>query len=491
MKYRNNGYIPVFNKTQINDVSKKFDPQSNRACNNNILFSAGKNTYSGNYYGHSLKRSHLVKCNFDNAIFDHTSFCGAILENVTFKANCKFESVYLEQSVLSDVTFEKGIHIENCNFSSSQLKNLSFSESELRGVYFDNCTLYDCSFNNCKIRASMFDGAFLSNCSLINCNMRNLNIEFAIMENCDLSGTTISFFQFPYIIGIFSKTNKIEKSYVGINKTQTIPINEYLRDIDDVLIYFSGLKEFFPLANLYYAMGKYDIAYNCILSGIKKSLSTNDIRMIENYCKLGQAYDLLSISDIKDILKDVDKAIETKRHHHMYGLLLAKSYHLKAAISQNNSKAKLEITINTNVDANHFDIIGEFCNDIDSIISSLLGDRISTTYQLSHNSPFEICLTCIGVAADLIAISGPLYEFISKKMSNKSQISSEIKGYIEKSNNMYLESLSNEFDLLEQVLEGKRKSEYKEIIKDFRGKIITSATEQINKDFALLVSLCS
>ena len=28
MKYRNNGYIPVFNKTQINDVSKKFDPQS-------------------------------------------------------------------------------------------------------------------------------------------------------------------------------------------------------------------------------------------------------------------------------------------------------------------------------------------------------------------------------------------------------------------------------------------------------------------------------
>lgn len=489
MKYRNNGYIPAFNKTQINEVSQKFNPKSNRACNNNILFSAGKDIYSGDYHGYSLKRSNLVNCSFDNANFDHTSFCGSILENVTFKSNCNFESVYLEQSVLSNVIFENGIHIENCNFSNSQLKNLSFNESELRSIYFDNCTLYDCSFNKCKIRASMFDGAFLSNCSLNNCNMRNLNIEFAIMEKCDLSGTTISFFQFPYIIGIFSKTNKIENSFVGINKTQTISVSEYLNDLDDVLIYFSGLEEFFPLANLYYAKGKYDIAYNCILSGIKKALSTNDIRMIENYCKLGQIYDLLSISDIKDILKDVDKAIEAKRHNQMYGLLLAKSYHLKAAINQNSSKAKLEITINTNVDENHFDIIGEFCNDIDDIISSIFNQRISTTYQLSHNSPFEICLTCIGVAADLITLAGPLYQFISQKMSKNSQISSEIKKYIEHSNDMYIKSLNNEFDLFEQALKGKRKSGYKEIIQDFRGKILTTATEQINKDFALLVSL--
>lgn len=337
----------------------------------------------------------------------------------------------------------------------------------------------------------MFDGSLLTNCSLLNCNMRNLNIEFAIMENCDLSGTTISFFQFPYIIGIFSKTNNIKNAFVGINKTQTIPIEEYLYDINDVITYFSGLEEYFPMANLYYAKGEYDIAYNCILSGIQKALSKNDIRMVENFCKLGQVYDLLSIGDIKDILKDVDKAIETKRNHHMYGLLLSKSYHLKAAISQNSSKAKLEIIVDTNVDAKHFDIIGKFCHDIDDIISSIFPNKISTTYQLSHNSPFEICLTCIGMTADLIAVAGSLYQFISQKMNKKAQITSEIKEYIENSNNMYLSSLNNEFDLLEQALKGRKKSEYKEIIQDFRGKIITTATEQINKDFALLVSLSS
>ena len=74
MNYKCNGYIPVFDKSQTNAVNKKFSPQTNRACNNNILFSAGKDSYSGNFYGHSLKRSNLLNCKFDKAIFDHTSF---------------------------------------------------------------------------------------------------------------------------------------------------------------------------------------------------------------------------------------------------------------------------------------------------------------------------------------------------------------------------------------------------------------------------------
>lgn len=489
MNYKNNGYIPTFEDSQIETVTKKFNPQSNRACNNNILFSSGQDSYSGDYYGYSLKRSNLINCNFDNAKFDHTSFCGSILEKIKFKSNCTFNSVYLEQCVMSDIIFGDGIKIENSNFSDSQLKKIKFNSSELRGVYFDNSILSDCSFNNCIIRASMFENAFLTNCSLINCNMRNLNIEFAIMENCDLSGTVISFFQFPYIIGIFGSHNNINNSFVGINKTQTIPIKEYIKNIEDVIIYFSGLKEYFPLANLYYAIEKPDIAYNCIYNGIDSALSKNDIRMVENYCKLGQVYDLLSIGDIKDILKRVDKAIESQRKSQMYGILLSKSYHLKAAISQNTSKAKFEITIETNVESHNFDIISSFCQDIDNIISSLYPKKITTTYQLSHNSPFEICLTCIGATADLVAIAGPLYQFILQKMKKSTKITPEIKEYIQNNNNMYLTSLNNEFDLFEQVLKTTKKSEHSEIIRDFRGKIITTATEQINKNFALLVSL--
>ena len=446
---------------------------------------------NGDYYGHSLKRSQLSDCCFDNAQFDHTSFSGSSLNKIVFKDNCTFNSVYLEQCVLTNIRFSDGLHIENCNFSNSQLKQLEFENLEIRSTYFDNCYLDKCEFNNCKIRSTMFDGAYMVNCKFKNCNMRNLNIEFLTIEKCELLETTISYFQLPYIIGIFNKDNKIMSSYVGIHGTKVIPIKEYLSNIMDAIIYFTSLEEYFPLANLYYAKGENEIAYSCIQHGIDKALLANDIRMVENFCKLGQSYDLIKIADIQEILRRVDKTIEKQRHSTMYGLLLAKSYHLKAALSQNNSKSKLEIIINTNISENDFDIVSKFCNDIDSIISCIMPNKLTTSYQLSHNSPFEICLTCIGLTADLIGISGFIYSYISNNLSKNAKISPEIEAYIKKSNEMYIESLNNEFDAFEQIISNAKKSKQTSIIKEFRGKIITTATNQIDKDLALLVSQSS
>ena len=67
-------------------------------------------------------------------------------------------------------------------------------------------------------------------------------------------------------------------------------------------------------------------------------------------------------------------------------------------------------------------------------------------------------------------------------------ITPELQEYIKSSNAMYMDSLNNQFDLFEQAHKGKKKSEYDDLIKEFRGKIITTASEQISKDFALLVS---
>ena len=491
MKFKNNGYIPKFGDDEISKVYDKLDPRKSRACNNNIIWNTDCNSYSGNYYGHSLKRSHLTDCCFDNAIFDHTSFSGSSLNKILFKNNCTFNSVYMEQSVLTDVCFDSGLNIENCNFSNSQLKNLRFKNSEIRSTYFDNCYMEDCEFNNCKVRSTMFDNTYMANCKLIDCNMRNLNIEFLTIENCDLSGTTISYFQFPYIIGVFNTNNHIMSSYVGIHNDTSISIKDYLNNIDEAIIYFSSLEEYFPLANLYFAKHEKQIAYNCIQQGISKALLVNDIRMVENYCKLGQTYDLLNISDIQQVLKKVDKTIEKQRKSAFYGLLLSKSYHLKAALSQNSSKSKLEVIINTNISQNNFDTVAEFCNDIDDIILNLFPNKFTTSYQFSHNSPFGICLTCIGLTADLIAVSGLIYSFISKKLNKNTKISPDVEAYIKKSNEMYIDSLNNEFDSFERILKDSKKSNYSSIIKEFRGKIISTATNQIDKDLALLVSQSS
>lgn len=441
-----NYYIPHFSDESIKNVKEKLNPQTSKACNNDIMWSPNKKTYSGNYYGHSLKRSKLNDCTFSNAIFDHTSFSGSILENIKFSSDCKIDSLYMEQCTLMDVKFMQNLYINGANFSFSYLKNLIFDNNELRSTYFNNCYMENCTFNNCLIRSTMFGDAYMCSCKFVNCNMRNLNIEFSTMDNCILDGTCISYFQFPYIIGIFKDFDLLSNVSVGRNGSNPIPFEDYYKDIEDSIIYFTSLKEYFPMANLYYAINKPDIAYSCIMVGIEKALFNNDIRMIQNFCKLGQFYDILKISDIQMILKKVDAFIDKNKDNDIFPVLLKQSYNLKGEIYQNRNKAKLEIVINTSITEKDFNEVGKFCEDIDTIICGIMPAQITTSYNISHNSPFEICVNCIGAVADLLTISGFIYSYITKRLSKGTKINPQIQEYIDQSNKAYINSLNSQFD---------------------------------------------
>lgn len=481
-------FIPKFSDEQIAEVYSRLTPMNSRACNNNILWGPSDYTYSGNYYGYSLKRSFLKNCAFKGAVFDHTSLNGSTLESVQFKTGCKIESLYINKSTLSDVLFDKNIHITNTSFSNSHLKNVGFISNELRSTFFEDCYMDSCLFQNCTIRSTMFGGAYLYKCNFDRCNMRNLNIEFSTMDECILEGSCISYFQLPYIIGIFSDLNALNGLSLGKNNEAPLPFMKYYEEIDDSIIYFTSLEEYFPLANLYYAEGKVDICHSCIMTGIEMSLSKNDIKMIANYCKLGQFYDVLSISDIQRILRLVDEKVEQVTDKNLFALLLKQSYELKGAVSQNNSKAKLEIIINTSLREDEFEEVAKFCEDIDSIIVGIMPSKITTAYQFSHNSPFEICLTCIGLTADLLSLSSFIYSYISSRLKKTKAIPQDIQKYIENSNKAYLDSLNNQFDYFSKIIEQTTKNKQSEIIEDFRAKIISTATDQLNKDYALIIS---
>ena len=259
---------------------------------------------------------------------------------------------------------------------------------------------------------------------------------------------------------------------MGRNGTSPIPFKEYYKDIRDSIVYFTSLEEYFPMANLYYAINKPDIAYSCIMIGIEKALFNNDIRMVQNFCKLGQFYDILKASDIQKILKQVDTFIDKNKDNNIFPILLKQSYSLKGEIYQNLNKSKLEIVINTSIIEKDFNEVSELCKDIDTIICGFMPTQITTSYRISHNSPFEICVTCVGLVADLLAISGFIYSYITKRLPKDTKINPQIQEYIEQSNKAFINSLNCQF----------------EIIQDFRGKIISSATEQLNKDYTLIIS---
>lgn len=480
-------YIPDFSEEEKNNVQKELNPHNSGACNNNLLWGSNQIAYSGNYRGKSVKRSNLSDCYYENANFDHTSFAGSILKNIEFTGASQFESVYFENCILSKVDFMLESHINNCSFYRSYIENCKFDVKEMRGNHFDDCYIDNCFFNNCTIRATMFDGATILNSKFLNCNMNNLNIEFATIKNCTLEGSSISYFQFPYIIGVFSHVTRNSNVFVSKNKIK-MSMKEYFEKINNAIIYFTSLKEYFPLANIYNAINQKDIAYNCLCTGIDISIRDNNIKMVENYCRLGQYYDLLTISDIQNTLKKIDKSIEAQRMNSIYNLLIIQSHRLRARISENNIKTKFELIIETNISEKNFYEVGEFCQQLDNIIYILMNDKVKTSYRLSHNSPFEICMDCIGSTADLIAISGCLYSFISRRMSKKAKLSQEMQTYIENSNKMFLNSINNQFDAFDAAMKNTKKANQSPVIKEFRGKIIGNINEQIDKDFAFILS---
>ena len=482
-----NTFVPQFTEKDYENVLEKISPNDSRACNNNLLLSSNNKSYSGNYYGFSLKRTNIKKCIFDKAQLDHTTLAGSILSEIKFLGNCKFDSVYLEQSIISSSLFASNLHINGCNFSHSYLDDCTFNDVEFRSTYFNNSYLNNCKFKNCVIRSTMFDSAVLSNCDFSNCNMKNLNLEFATFYKCNLFNTSFSFFQLPYIIGIFD--NNISTINISRSNCPQMSFDEYKNQIDDSIKYFTYLQEYFPLASLYYAIGNNEIAINCIKVGIQKSLQIQDIRMVDNFCKLGQFYNLLTINDIKEILEQVDSVINNLKDSPIFSILLSKSYQLRSSVASNESKAKFEVIINTNINGTEFEKASDFCQDIDNIILSILPGKVVTSYQISHNSPFQICLTCIGLVADVIQISTFIYDYLQKRTrKNSDKHNVLIENYIKKSNEMFINDVNNQFDLLKELLRKSEKEEQDKIVENFRGKIISSLSNQIDKDFALVIS---
>ena len=478
--------LPTYTESDYKRVVNKLDPAGNRACNNNLLWAMGNGTFSGNYYGTSLKRSHLRNVIFDNAVFDHTSLAGSEIINTVFKNSCKVESVYFENSYMADVTFDDKLNIKNSNFTKCRIKNSHFISNEIRGSFFSDSELNDCTFDDCLIRSTMFENAKLNRCNLINCNMRNLNIEFCKIYNSNLDGTTISFFQFPYIIGIFSDSNKIENIYVGRNKNEKLSMDEYIEEINDCIIYFAYIEEYFPLVNLYYRIGEKDNARKCIFGGISKALEANELRLVDHFCSLGKSYSLLKVGDLKSILEQVDKHIYLNKNNEFFDVMISQSSNLKASILNDTTKSMLEITINTNIDSREYDDASSLCHDIDSIITIISSD-VSSTFQISHNSPYEIVLTCIGLTADLIAISELIYKYISMRSAN-AVVKERVTEYIKKSNALFIDNLSSQFDDFEHLLRKSKKNEQSAVITAFRGKIIESVTNQIQNDLSIIVA---
>jgi len=480
--------IPTFTIKEEDEVMQKLQPLNSKACNNNLLWGNAPNqSYSGDYHGYSFKRSNLFGTQFVNSKFDHCNFTGSILHNVRFDSDCTFSSVNFLRSILTNCSFSSQEQLHALNFSSCTLDNVDFRNIILRGSYFNSAKIVNCSFDNTKIMSTSFDNCTIKNSSFNNCNMRNLNLEFSTFIDVKLDGTQLSFYQLPYIIGIFKNPDNLKTVLVGCGKKKTITFAEYISNIHESIVFFTSKKQYLPLANLYYLINKKDIAKNCILIGIDNALLNNDYTLIKYLIKLALILELLNYSEINEIMTNIDKQLSNIKEDKNYSYYLMQSFEIQNDIQNMFNKSILNLKIETKFTNDQFNEASKLCQELDNILIATNTD-INYSFNLSHNSPIAIVLTVIGAVSDLIGISSFIYKYIEKKLNKNKKVDNKVKKLLDRNNKLFLSGVNDRISDLKRILDKTDKDKQGEVIDDFRIKLLASIGEMIDINLSLVTT---
>jgi uncharacterized protein YjbI with pentapeptide repeats len=413
MDYRR--LIPHFSESEIKKATDSLYKYDTEACSNNRIFdTAIKATYSGNYSGKSLKRTFLKECKIQNANFTGAAVTGSKFIQTLFE-DCKisgagFQCCDFIESKLQDFSFE----IATSNFSNSifidtEFKNVNFCMNTISQSLFENCT-----FTDCKIGTTTLEGSVFSDCTFTNVDLSNLNIDYVTMYNPTMDNVTLPFFQIPYIINGFSYINTTDDNIlIGSEKSlsKKINIKEYLQNTEKMIIHFCGLKEFFPLANIYLAKNDPKTALACIIEGIEYASKRNDFRMIKHFCRLVTSTIQFNTKDMKCVYNLLENRFnpEMLTAYELHNYLLNIGDIRTILLNGNYGLQTLEIVIQTNIDSNEVNRFSTFLEQLNKLLDEHNQNGRSQFVELRHNSKYNIRISCANTFKQLMPVLVSIY----------------------------------------------------------------------------------
>ncbi len=240
--------------------------------------------YKGAILNHTImERITLKDCNYD----------GACVTGSIFR-NCKFINCSMDQA---DFEFCEFYHCEfiikrkkilGCSFNNS-----SFIDSGFQGVCFDSCTFtgalfQSCLFNSAKICYSTLENAVFKRCSFYHMDLRYLNMDYVDLDRPYMQEVTLPISQVAFIFGALPYLKETrDKVYVSKGDQGRMAPAEFFQEAAPLLRdHFIKTKQFFPLANLYFASGEDVKGIKAVQAGVLDTMAIRDLRMLKHFCKL-------------------------------------------------------------------------------------------------------------------------------------------------------------------------------------------------------------
>ena len=483
--------LPHFTESEIKKATASLYKYSdNRACSNNRIFrKAIKATYSGDYSNMSLKRTFLKECKIQNSNFSRAAVTGSKFIQTIFE-DCIISGTSFQCCDFIDSKLQKfSSKIEASNFSDS-----TFINTEFENINFCNNTIFqslfeNCIFTSCVIGTTTLEGSIFRNCIFTHVDLSNLNIDYVTLHNPIMNDVYLPFFQIPYIINGFLYLNTTDDDvWIDSEKSPCgkIEIEEYLQHTKELIIYFYGLKEFFPLANIYLAKNDPKTALACIMEGIERTSKENDFRMIKHFCRLVTSTSQFTTKDMKEVYHLLENRFNpdslTVRELHNYLLNIGE---IRAILFHGNYGLQtLEIIIQTNIEPDESKRLGAFLEQLNKLLDEYNVNGRSQFVELRHNSDYNIFISIVDAFTQLMPIVASLYAAfgIVDKVAkfNNTLLDNKIKRETIRSQKNLPQKDDIQIKLLEEIRE--LKSDKRKLVKENRQTVtMLSELAQGNK----------
>lgn len=238
------------------------------------------------FKGKSLNHTIMEHVILDNCDFEETCATGSIFRHCKF-INCNINQADFEFCEFYDCEFD-GRNPVNCSFNNSSFFNTVFRNVMFRGCTFTGGLFHECYWNKGNIINSTLEGANFRKCTFQEMDLRYLNMDYIELEDPKMQDVILPLDQVPFIFGALQyliHTNDSVK--ISKNENGSITMSRYFNEIIPLLCeHFSNTEQYFPLANIYLALGNKDEGFEATKKGLISAMAIRDFRMIKYFCKL-------------------------------------------------------------------------------------------------------------------------------------------------------------------------------------------------------------
>ncbi len=405
-----------YDEAQVREAQNKLAillPEDD-VCNGQLFQKFYNTRISQDFTRKDLKRISVVKCHFANCKFNAVAATGSKFTKVQFD-NCdlsgaNFQYCYFNNTHFINDTIMKGANFSHSIFIDCTFETITIIESTLYDCYFENCT-----FSASVIRTNTLENSVLCNCNIQNIDLSHINLEYMRFDNIRMKNVTLPPYQIPYIIGATTYLKTTSDKVQIYTDTGNIDLLQYCDLYEELATYFYANAEYFPMANIYIALNKQELAFECIRLGIKEACDYFDFRMVKHFCKLACSYRMFTHTQLKELYD----LITDLSYDNKWDLNTLHSYMLNIGeikeILLNNSlhKERVEFVIKTNIDKDNLTAINDLYNQINGIIRQNCSDTHVDAIELRHNSPYEIYVTCIDLLPNIFLCISAMYAILS------------------------------------------------------------------------------